>query len=175
MTLAISIIGGAAVLAAALALFFWQRQKRAVWTRYRKAAQRIIREEYLDASIGKTEYGAARPVPRKLMVALEIKGARGKGYVFDPEREIRIGRSLESSDLCLPDTMVSSQHSRIFLWEGQVCIQDMDSANGTVVQQGLGLRRTLWGQAETLRDKARIQVGNTDIRIRIFSCEVSGR
>ena len=95
MTLAISIIGGAAVLAAALALFFWQRQKRAVWTRYRKAAQRIIREEYLDASIGKTEYGAARPVPRKLMVALEIKGARGKGYVFDPEREIRIGRSLE--------------------------------------------------------------------------------
>ena len=93
MTLAISIIGGAAVLAAALALFFWQRQKRAVWTRYRKAAQRIIREEYLDASIGKTEYGAARPVPRKLMVALEIKGARGKGYVFDPEREIRIGRA----------------------------------------------------------------------------------
>lgn len=175
MTVVIGIISGAAALAAALALFFWQRQRREVWKKYRKAARRIIREEYLDASIGKTEYETGHPVSRKRMVALEIKGDKRKGYVFDPEREIRIGRSLESSDLCLPDPMVSSHNSRIFLWEGQVCIQDMDSANGTVVQQGFRFQRTLRGETEILSDKSRILVGNTCIRIRIFSCQVNGR
>src|SRR5699024_2248955 len=69
-----------------------------------KAAQRIIREEYLDGSIMKG--GDTQRLSGKTMIVLRIKGNRDKGYVFDPQREICIGRSLESSDLCLPDPSV---------------------------------------------------------------------
>lgn len=136
-----------------------------------KAAQRIIREEYLDGSIMKG--GDTQRLSGKTMIVLRIKGNRDKGYVFDPQREICIGRSLESSDLCLPDPSVSSHHSRIFLCQGQVCIQDMDSANGTAVQAPGRAKQTIWGETGFLYDRSKIWVGDTCIFVRIFQCKIN--
>lgn len=162
------------ILAALTAVVILRKQNRDYRKKCIKAAQRIIREEYLDGSIMKRDETKKLSRSSKMMVVLRIKGSREKGFVFDPEREIRIGRSLESSDFCLPDPSVSSHNSRIFLYQGQLCIQDMDSANGTAVwSRGRG-KRTLWGETGFLYDRSRIWVGNTCILIRIFRCRVSG-
>lgn len=165
-----AVILAAGLLAVLATVLICQKKTRDYRKKCIRAAQRIIREEYLDGSIMKG--GDTRRLSGKTMVVLRIKGSREKGYVFDPQREIRIGRSLESSDICLSDPSVSSHHSRIFLCQGQVCIQDMDSANGTAVQcPGRG-RRTIWGDTGFLYDRSKIWVGDTCITVRIFQCKI---
>lgn len=173
METAAVIILAVGILAALTAVVILRKQNRDYRKKCIKAAQRIIREEYLDGSIMKKDETKKLSRPRKTMVVLRIKGSREKGFVFDPEQEIRIGRSLESSDLCLQDPSVSSHNSRIFLYQGQLCIQDMDSANGTAVwSRGRG-KQTLWGETGFLYDRSRIWVGNTCILIRVFRCSVN--
>ena len=165
-----AIILTAGLLAVLVVVLICQKKNQDYRKKCIRAAQRIIREEYLDGSIMKG--GDTRRLSGKTMIVLRIKGNKDKGYVFDPQREICIGRSLESSDLCLSDPAVSSHHSRIFLCQGQVCIQDMDSANGTVILRPGRERRTIWGDTGFLYDRSKIWVGDTCIFVRIFQCKI---
>ncbi|RCK72285.1 MAG: FHA-domain-containing protein [Anaerolineae bacterium] len=48
--------------------------------------------------------------------------------------EINIGRNA-SCDLCLADTTVSGRHARILYRQGQWWLEDLDSTNGTYLNQ----------------------------------------
>lgn len=172
METAVLIITGGIFLVFFLFLAVRQRQKREYWKRCQKAARRIIQEEYLDGSIIKKEGNYSGERVLKTMVVLKVRGSREKGCIFDPEREIQIGRNLESCDVCLSDKAVSSHNSRIFVYQGQLCIQDMDSANGTSVKAPGRKKKYLWGTTDFLYDKSKIWVGNTCIEVRVFSCRV---
>jgi hypothetical protein len=51
-----------------------------------------------------------------------------------PEEQFTIGRSGDSS-LVLRDDVTSTHHARLMLWNEQWMIQDLDSTNGTFVDQ----------------------------------------
>ena len=72
------------------------------------------------------------------MVRLVIKRQKGKQEIFDlSEKETLIGRNDPVrgvfNDINLADTTVSRHHARIFIEGNAYCIEDLGSANGTLV------------------------------------------
>ena len=172
MGIIIIVIGIISAAALMIILAVTQKIKAEDRKKYYRAAHRIIREQYLDGAIRNGD-GAESYSARRLMVALKLKGSKGMGYVFDPSREIKIGRSMDDNDVCFQDLSVSSQHCIIFLYENQLCIKDSDSANGTVVKSPWRSRQSLFSDMTFLRNKSRIWVGNVCFIITIFYCEIS--
>lgn len=161
------------VTAAGILVGVSQKFRAAERKKYYRAAHRIIREQYLDGALKNAESRGVYADRRRLMLALKVKGSKGTGYVFDPAQEIKIGRSMETSDICLQDLAVSSNHCSIFLYEEQLCIKDMNSANGTVVKSRWKSREALFGDMTFLYNKSRIWVGNTCFLVTLFYCEIA--
>lgn len=141
--------------------------------KYYKAAQRILREEYLDGAIKNVEGIGLSSNEQRLMIALKMKGSKGAGYVFDPAREVRIGRNREENDICVQDLATSGEHCKIFLYEGKLCIEDLNSSNGTVLRRGLRGSQTLFGKMAFLQNYTKIIVGNNCFLLTVFYCDVS--
>lgn len=53
---------------------------------------------------------------------------------LDKEQQFTIGRSAESS-LIVRDDFTSTHHARLMLWNDQWMIQDLDSTNGTFIEE----------------------------------------
>ena len=89
----------------------------------------------------------------RLMV---LKGARqGTTVEISTERPVTIG-SHRQSDLHLRDAAVSWDHARLWLERGEVLIEDLGSANGTLLNgQRVSRGRVLPGDTLT--------VGNTEL------------
>lgn len=102
--------------------------------KYYQAAYKIIKEDLLDQAITNSRPRAYSG--QKVMICLKWKGSK-EGYVFDPEKGVRIGRQVEGNELCIREIRVSSFHCRIFLMEGQPVVQDLNSSNGTWIKRGL--------------------------------------
>jgi adenylate cyclase len=102
------------------------------------------------------------------MVKLVIKRERGKQEVFDLlEKETLIGRNDPSrgvfNDINLADTTVSRHHARILIEDRAYCIEDLGSANGTVVNdQAISKANLVHGD--------RIVIGNNTL---LFECQES--
>ena len=79
METAAVIILAVGILAALTAVVILRKQNRDYRKKCIKAAQRIIREEYLDGSIMKKDETKKLSRPSKTMVVLRIKGSREKG------------------------------------------------------------------------------------------------
>lgn len=136
--------------------------------KYYHAAKRMIQEEYLNYCISNPANHVLTPVKlSRTMICLKPLRKDEEGYVFDPERGVMIGRDKEKCDLCLQDVTVSGQHCELFLYKGNVFLQDLDSQNGTVVKKRI-FSHTLYGDLELLRNKDRFKVGNTWFTIMIF-------
>lgn len=146
--------------------------KAAERKKYYRAANRIVREQYLDGAIKNAENAENYQGRHRQMVALKVKGSRGLGYVFDPAQEIYFGRGLDTNDVCLQDLAVSIQHCKIFLYENQLCIQDLDSINGTTIKKRWGAKETLYGTTGFLYNKSKIWLGNTCFLVIIFYYEM---
>jgi two-component system cell cycle response regulator len=69
--------------------------------------------------------------------------------------EVVMGRAADAG-IRLQDDGVSRRHARIVMTEGEVCIEDLGSANGTLLN-GQPIRRAV------LRDGDKIQMGSTTI------------
>lgn len=141
--------------------------------KYYRAAQRILREEYLDGAIKNTEGMGLYSNEQRMMIALKMQGSKGAGYVFDPAREVRIGRNREGNDICVQDLATSGEHCKIFLYEGQLCIEDLNSSNGTVLKRGFGRSQALFGKMAFLQNHTKIIVGSNCFLLTIFYCDVS--
>ena len=90
------------------------------------------------------------------LVALRGGGLR-EGERFDLIGGLSIGRSQEA-DLRIDDRYASSLHARVFSREGRAYVEDMNSTNGTLLNDA-----DLHGEAELL-DGDVVRIGDTELR-----------
>lgn len=138
--------------------------KKAEMNRYYETAHKMIKEICLDGAIKNQKQRWNNGM--KLMVYLKWKTSSKEGYVFDPERIIRIGRSPAENEICIREPAVSAKHCRIYLYQDKIIVQDLGSANGTWIKRGLKKYRV--NGARILLTGDRLIVGNEKIIVTIF-------
>ncbi|MBN1289729.1 MAG: DUF3662 and FHA domain-containing protein [Actinobacteria bacterium] len=107
------------------------------------------------------EKGVARTGARsKGQASLELMDSGEIPPVFELENKtIQIGRSGQDNDIVLPDPNVSRVHVRIYLKGNSYFIEDLNSTNGTVVnEEGI--------QVHELKDNDVIRLGGTRLLFR---------
>lgn len=98
----------------------------------------------------------AQPSPETWLVA-ERGGGLEPGERFDLIGGLSIGRSSEA-DVRISDRYASGVHARIFSRDGRTYIEDMNSTNGTQLNDA-----TLNGEAELI-DGDVVRIGDTELR-----------
>jgi hypothetical protein len=101
-------------------------------------------------------FEAAAPGGDAWLVALQGGGLHD-GERFDLIGGLSIGRSQEA-DLRIEDRYASGLHARIFSREGRSYVEDMNSTNGTLLNDS-----SLRGEAELI-DGDVIRIGDTEFR-----------
>lgn len=103
----------------------------------------------------------AAPAPRQAATDAWLVAERGGGLAsgerFDLIGGLSIGRSAEA-DVQIDDRYASGVHARIFSREGRTYIEDMNSTNGTLLNDA-----TLHGEAELI-DGDVVRIGDTEFR-----------
>ncbi|MGB7587200.1 MAG: FHA domain-containing protein [Solirubrobacterales bacterium] len=93
-------------------------------------------------------------------LVVERGGGLREGERFDLIGGLSIGRSKEA-DLQIDDRYASGLHARIFSRGGHTYIEDMNSTNGTLLNQA-----TLRGEAELIDGDA-VQIGDSEFRYEV--------
>ncbi len=101
-------------------------------------------------------HGEVRGGPDAWLVA-ERGGGLSPGERFDLIGGLSIGRSHEA-DVQIDDRYASGLHVRIFPRDGRIYVEDMNSTNGTLVNDA-----TLHGEAELI-DGDVVRIGDTELR-----------
>jgi len=100
--------------------------------------------------------GSSRPAEAWLVV--ERGGGLSAGERFDLIGGLSIGRSAEA-DVQINDRYASGLHARIFSHDGRTFVEDMNSTNGTLLNDA-----TLRGEAELI-DGDVVKIGDTEFRL----------
>lgn len=108
---------------------------------------------------------------QKMMVYLKWKDSEKQGFVFDPERTVRIGRNPGNNDICIREETVSLQHCVLYLYQENLFLQDLNSRNGTWLKQGLK-KRLVQGTAPVFTGD-KIIIGGLKIEVTIFSFDMA--
>ena len=93
-------------------------------------------------------------------LVVERGGGLREGERFDLIGGLSVGRSKES-DVQIDDRYASSLHARVFSREGRFYVEDMNSTNGTLLNDA-----TLKGEAELL-DGDVLRIGDTVFRLEV--------
>lgn len=144
-------------------------KKKAETQKYYDAAYKVMKESCLDHAIRSRDERVHRG--QKLMLYLKWTDSEKRGYVFDPERTVRIGRDFENSDICIREETVSSRHCVLFLYQGALYLQDLNSRNGTWLKRGLG-RQQVQGTAPVFSGD-KILVGSLTIKVTVFTFDMA--
>lgn len=173
----ILIILAAILLVATIILIVVINAKRNERIKYNIAAGNTLREEYLNHSLRNDVYSESnhKPGSIKLMIYLKTKYGKQKiRYVFNPENRILIGRDKYESNIYVNDKTVSKKHCCIYLSGGQVYLEDMNAANGTVVERGLFKNyKIVANNRIILRSRDRVIVGSSIIKVILFYYDMS--
>ena len=102
-------------------------------------------------------YAAQAPAGPDSWLIAERGGGLDQGERFDLIGGLSIGRSRDA-DVQIEDRYASGVHARIFSREGRTYIEDMNSTNGTLLNDA-----TLKGEAELL-DGDVVRIGDTEFR-----------
>jgi CheY-like chemotaxis protein len=97
-------------------------------------------------------------MPWKLTISVKDGSQRGEVYDFYKD-SVTIGRS-KRADLNLNDSAIGAEHSRILVREDEVVIEDLNSKNGTFVNQ-VPVERS------EIKSKDRIQLGKSELEIHL--------
>lgn len=82
-------------------------------------------------------------------------------FDFDPSQAaITIGRR-STNDVCIPNLSVSGRHARIVFNGGEAWVEDLNSTNGTYINNRLISRQMLNHQDELVIGKTRVRYENT--------------
>jgi FHA domain len=100
---------------------------------------------------------AARQGAHDAWLVVERGGGLDQGARFDLIGGLSIGRSAEA-DVRIDDRYASGVHARIFTRDGRTYIEDMNSTNGTLLNDA-----TLKGEAELI-DGDVVRIGDTEFR-----------
>jgi len=95
--------------------------------------------------------------PTDSWLVVERGGGLAAGERFDLIGGLSIGRSAEA-DVRIEDRYASGVHARIFTRDGHAYIEDMNSTNGTLLNDA-----TLNGEAELI-DGDVVRIGDTEFR-----------
>ena len=163
------------VLVAAIIIII-KRKKENVERIYR-AAGNILKNEYLDHSLHNPYISANAannmPSQRKLMVYFKLIGAKpAKEFVFDPENVIGIGRARSNNSIILSEAIVSSQHCKVYLKNGQIILQDCGSSNGTAIRRKARTYVIDPYREAVLLSGDIIIIGSTRLEIKIFDYDM---
>jgi FHA domain len=104
-------------------------------------------------------FGDAAPGADAWLIAVRGGGLR-EGERFDLIGGLSIGRSQEA-DLRIEDRYASGLHARIFSRDGRAYVEDMNSTNGTLVNDA-----ALHGEAELI-DGDVVRIGDTELRFEV--------
>ena len=101
----------------------------------------------------------SRRSPRRTdaWLVAERGGGLDQGERFDLIGGLSIGRSQEA-DVRIEDRYASGMHARIFSRDGRTYVEDMNSTNGTLLNDA-----TLNGEAELI-DGDVVRIGDTEFR-----------
>jgi len=81
-------------------------------------------------------------------------------FDFDPaQSDISIGRR-STNDVCIPNLSVSGRHARVVLSAGEAWIEDLNSTNGTYINNRLISRQKLNHNDELIIGKTRVKYKN---------------
>jgi pSer/pThr/pTyr-binding forkhead associated (FHA) protein len=131
-----------------------------IWRVVRSAARdlRVPQESFIMAPAQAAAAGAAPPARAgKLVVASSSVLKRGREYEAGPV-PLTIGRAADNSVPLAGDDFASAHHARVEARRDGVWIVDLDSTNGTLVNDApLNGRRKL-------RDGDVVKVGDTELR-----------
>ena len=100
---------------------------------------------------------APPPRPTDAWLVAERGGGLAAGERFDLIGGLSIGRSAEA-DVRIEDRYASGVHARIFTRDGRTYVEDMNSTNGTLLNDA-----TLSGEAELI-DGDVVRIGDTEFR-----------
>lgn len=152
-------------------------KKKTERIKYYTAAGNTLREEYLNYSLQNQPGSCCLSEKNgyKVMIYIKAKLSNQKiQYVFNPEKSILIGRDKYESNIYVSDITVSKKHCRICLYNGQVCLEDLNAANGTIVKRGLLKKYNIYGGNRIgLRTKDKIQIGSSIFKVILFSYDMS--
>lgn len=137
--------------------------------KYYDAAARMLKEDCLDQII--QSHGKKRRGSGKIMIYLRVSGGEKQGFVFDPEKGIRIGRIQEGNEICIRDMRVSACHCCIYLYQGEPVIQDFNSSNGTWVKRGM--RKHMVEGTERIFSGDKLMIGSTKLGIQFFQFDMT--
>lgn len=152
--------------AASIILIVQNNRRKAAWQELNNAARKLVKEQNLTAVL--TEGRTSRERVRTI-ISLSWKGRAKEAFVFDPLEGVRIGRQPDQNSIMIPDREVSLRHCIIFRKKNsrEIFLEDLGSANGTVVVHGLRKTR-IRARRIPVYDGDRIQVGGMQFQLRIF-------
>lgn len=165
----IGVITGIAAAACAVAGYIVWSSRRAEIQKYYDAAYKIIKEDCLNQAISRRE--VKQEAGQKVMVYLKWKDRQKQGFVFDPAKGVRIGRTPEENEICIREAAVSARHCILYLAGGQLAVQDFQSANGTWIRRGL--RKHAVQGAELVYTGDKILVGSLKIKVTVFTFDMA--
>ncbi len=129
-----------------------------------KAARQLIRGRKLDMAIHRAKGDHTIPL-RKQMLEITIHNPQ-KRYVFDPDQDIFFGRVERDNNIIIHDMKVSSRHCVIRTRDGLICLEDLNSINGTWIRRGLRKIQVIY---ETpLRSGDVLLIGGAQIELYFF-------
>jgi hypothetical protein len=151
----------------ALLYLFFARVLWAVWTEVRGTGQPLVPQ----GSVPPPQPPPAKPAPsggkrsrrQKIRKAptgqvarlLVVEPAARKGATLGVDREITFGRAAGCTVSVPDDTYMSQVHARVYMDDGDVFVEDLDSTNGTFIngERVHGTRQLFHGD--------KLQVGHT--------------
>jgi hypothetical protein len=101
---------------------------------------------------------AAAPAGGDAWLIAERGGGIEQGQRFDLIGGLSVGRSRDA-DIQIEDRYASGIHARVFSRDGRIYVEDMNSTNGTLLNDA-----TLKGEAELL-DGDVLRIGDTEFRL----------
>ena len=165
------------IFVACIVLLVVYNRKKNEEIRYYAAAGNILREDFLNYALQNhfdDNAEAEKPRGRKMMIYLKVKGHKDDRFVFDPEKDIRIGRDKNRSNIFINDHTVSQDHCRIYAKNDCVYLKDCNSSNGTRLMRGVfGNYALTGGSGMELRTGDKIIVGSCVFAVTLFYYDMS--
>lgn len=129
----------AAVLIEVIVLVIANKKNREMHN-YIKAASNIARDMELELML-RNPYAPGTqeqkiPNMRDFICLVQQNTQTKHEYIYSLNDPICVGRARSGNQLILNDSLVSEYHCVIYLEQGNVCLRDMNSANGTVLCTG---------------------------------------
>ena len=178
MMIALFIIFLVIVVAASVSVTVYTNKKKEKEQKYYIAAGNIYKEDYLNYSLQNPlveNPNFSKPSDQKTMIYLKCLHTKNKmEYVFDPSKEIVIGRDQERCNLYINEPSVSKIHCCIFASGFDVYLKDMGSANGTAVHKSLFNNYIINNKEMIKLDTGDvITIGSNEIKIALFYYDVT--